>query len=89
MAEGARLESVYTLTRIEGSNPSLTAKYCFKATRNRPKTLVPQGIRVFLCPKQYRQIQLKTPTKVGIFVGIEYTDRIYTNMLTDTAIRPI
>ena len=26
MAEGARLESVYTLTRIEGSNPSLTAR---------------------------------------------------------------
>ena len=26
MAEGARLESVYTLTRIEGSNPSLSAK---------------------------------------------------------------
>ena len=25
MAEGARLESVYTLTRIEGSNPSLSA----------------------------------------------------------------
>ncbi len=24
-AEGARLESVYTLTRIEGSNPSLSA----------------------------------------------------------------
>ena len=27
MAEGARLESVYTLTRIEGSNPSLSAKH--------------------------------------------------------------
>ena len=26
MAEGARLESVYTFARIEGSNPSLTAK---------------------------------------------------------------
>ena len=26
MVEGARLESVYTLTRIEGSNPSLSAK---------------------------------------------------------------
>ena len=25
MAEGARLESVYTFARIEGSNPSLTA----------------------------------------------------------------
>ena len=25
MAEGARLESVYALTRIEGSNPSLSA----------------------------------------------------------------
>ena len=25
MVEGARLESVYTLTRIEGSNPSLSA----------------------------------------------------------------
>jgi len=26
VAEGARLESVYTRNRIEGSNPSLTAK---------------------------------------------------------------
>ena len=26
MAEGARTESVYTFTRIEGSNPSLTAR---------------------------------------------------------------
>jgi hypothetical protein len=25
VVEGARLESVYTLTRIEGSNPSLSA----------------------------------------------------------------
>ena len=29
MAEGARLESVYTLIRIEGSNPSLSAKPTF------------------------------------------------------------
>ena len=28
--EGARLESVYTLTRIEGSNPSLSANYLAK-----------------------------------------------------------
>ncbi len=27
MVEGARLESVYTVKRIEGSNPSLSAKY--------------------------------------------------------------
>ena len=27
MAEGARLESVYTFIRIEGSNPSFSAKY--------------------------------------------------------------
>ena len=27
MVEGARLESVYTLTRIEGSNPSLSAMF--------------------------------------------------------------
>ena len=27
MVEGARLESVYGLTPIEGSNPSLSAKY--------------------------------------------------------------
>ena len=32
MAEGARLESVYTFTRIEGSNPSLTAKIYEVAT---------------------------------------------------------
>ena len=27
VVEGARLESVYTFTRIEGSNPSLSATY--------------------------------------------------------------
>ena len=27
LAEGARLEIVYTLTRIEGSNPSLSATF--------------------------------------------------------------
>ena len=27
MVEGARLESVYTVTRIEGSNPSLSATW--------------------------------------------------------------
>jgi hypothetical protein len=27
VAEGARLESVYTLIRIEGSNPSLSASF--------------------------------------------------------------
>ena len=31
MAEGARLESVYTRKCIEGSNPSLTAKFKEKA----------------------------------------------------------
>ena len=31
MAEGARLESVYTRKRIEGSNPSLTAIFYNKA----------------------------------------------------------
>ena len=30
-AEGARLESVYGLTPIEGSNPSLSANYLFQA----------------------------------------------------------
>ena len=33
MVEGARLESVYTLTRIEGSNPSLSAKSRKRAFR--------------------------------------------------------
>ncbi len=35
MAEGARLESVYTGNRIEGSNPSLTANPSFSATEKR------------------------------------------------------
>ncbi len=33
MVEGARLESVYTLTRIEGSNPSLSAIIVIKTRR--------------------------------------------------------
>ena len=31
VAEGARLESVYTLIRIVGSNPTLSAKYVYKS----------------------------------------------------------
>ena len=34
MVEGARLESVYALTRIEGSNPSLSANYLDACVRD-------------------------------------------------------
>ncbi len=34
MAEGARLESVYTFARIEGSNPSLTARIQIQRSLN-------------------------------------------------------
>ena len=48
MAEGARLESVYTFTRIEGSNPSLTAKLQRNAQRCSNKRLDSKGIDPFL-----------------------------------------
>ncbi len=47
MAEGARLESVYTFARIEGSNPSLTAKYHSHDVLWDLKRLKPQGFRSF------------------------------------------
>ncbi len=47
MAEGARLESVYTFTRIEGSNPSLTAKTYEVATVMKKLDLEEVGL--FLC----------------------------------------
>ena len=36
MAEGARLESVYALIRIEGSNPSLSARQLIKINLSFP-----------------------------------------------------
>ena len=32
VVEGARLESVYTVKRIEGSNPSLSATFCIQCS---------------------------------------------------------
>ncbi len=53
-AEGARLESVCTLTRIEGSNPSLSASFWFSKNlalflglRKCPKTPVFMGFVIF------------------------------------------
>jgi len=40
---------VYTLTRIEGSNPSLTAKYHSHDVLWDLKRLKPQGFRSFFC----------------------------------------
>jgi hypothetical protein len=34
VVEGARLESVYAVTRIEGSNPSLSANYFYFLNTN-------------------------------------------------------
>ena len=48
MAEGARLESVYTFARIEGSNPSLTAKIISDDIRRCLKSLNPKGLGFFI-----------------------------------------
>ncbi len=48
MAEGARLESVYTFARIEGSNPSLTAKILLSKIIIHFKRLKLQGFKPFL-----------------------------------------
>ena len=50
MAEGARLESVYTFARIEGSNPSLTAKLQRNTISINIKRLNSKGIKPFLMP---------------------------------------
>ncbi len=36
VAEGARLESVYTFARIEGSNPSSSAKFNSNTIQSNP-----------------------------------------------------
>ena len=51
MAEGARLESVYTFARIEGSNPSLTAKYQRTALQSSIERLESKGFKPFLMSK--------------------------------------
>ena len=48
MAEGARLESVYTFARIEGSNPSLTAKIISDDIRRCLKSLNLKGLGFFI-----------------------------------------
>ncbi len=48
MAEGARLESVYTFARIEGSNPSLTAKFERLHSKAEKRDLNLKGFRSFL-----------------------------------------
>ena len=49
VAEGARLESVYTLIRIVGSNPTLSAKYTYKSVTykfNHKTSHIPYHINV-------------------------------------------
>ena len=46
MAEGARLERVYTGNRIEGSNPSLSAIFQHKIDRNRGAGLTGPGAAI-------------------------------------------
>ena len=48
MAEGARLESVYTFTRIEGSNPLSPPRFCFKNTETYLKGLIHNGLSLFI-----------------------------------------
>ncbi len=48
MAEGARLESVYTFARIEGSNPSLTAKFEITVLQSSEKGLKLLRFKPFL-----------------------------------------
>ncbi len=60
MAEGARLESVYTFARIEGSNPSLTAKYHSHDVLWDLKRLKPQGFRSFLLPFEIHSLSKNT-----------------------------
>ena len=44
MAEGARLESVYTFTGIVGSNPTLSARYTSYYVLQHPNTLIKSTI---------------------------------------------
>ncbi len=68
MAEGARLESVYTLTRIEGSNPSLTAKIHSHVVLWNTRRLKSQGFKLFLCFVESCHI-LSNPPQIGGQLG--------------------
>ncbi len=70
MAEGARLESVYTFTRIEGSNPSLTAKYHSHDVLWDLKRLKPQWIRSFFVSNNIYFICCNPDIVGGITGGI-------------------
>ena len=62
MVEGARLESVYTVKRIEGSNPSLSASNIGEAGLDR--TLDParrQSVRGFSFPAAKRLVASHVP----------------------------
>ena len=61
MAEGARLESVYTFARIEGSNPSLTAKIISDDIRRCLKSLNLKGLGFFYCRKESDLIRCNPP----------------------------
>ena len=43
MAEGARLESVYTSNRIGGSNPFLSARFCWVYSDQMGNSFIPKG----------------------------------------------
>jgi hypothetical protein len=70
VAEGARLESVYTFARIEGSNPSLTAKFERTALQSSEERLNSKGIELFCCLPQRSAILPNRWYSVGIKVGM-------------------
>ena len=54
MAEGARLESVYTGNRIEGSNPSLSAILYLRAAAPHPERVISGSNFVLHPPPVFR-----------------------------------
>ncbi len=70
MAEGARLESVYTFTRIEGSNPSLTARFYSCNVLQDLKRLKSKGFKPFLLSHTIHFIYCNPDILGGITGGI-------------------
>lgn len=69
MAEGARLESVYTFARIEGSNPSFTAKLASRSIQRGTERLKLHRFKPFLLFCEILVHPLQSPISWGIIGG--------------------
>ena len=77
---------MYTFARIEGSNPSLTAKIYSDHVRRNTKRLKSKGFKLFLLPYAFQEILLNPEIVGGITRSkIRYPYFCYPQLSTVTA----